>query len=255
MPLDKGEIQILANAEDIIQTAAVEFIRQTIEVVHSKGFFSVALSGGSTPKGLYSLLASNGKSGFRFEVPWNKIHFFWGDERHVPPDHRDSNYRMVYESMLSKVSVPPENIHRIKAENPDAGKAAEDYERELHEFFRLKVEQLPRFDMVLLGMGTDGHTASLFPGTDVIHEEQRLVAALWVEKFHAYRITLTPPVLNNATRAIFLVSGEEKAETLRMVLQGEYLPERFPAQTIRPTNGRLLWLVDQVAAHRLEFKE
>lgn len=255
MSSDKSEIRILTDAEEIIQTAAVEFVRQTIEAVQAKGFFTVALSGGSTPKGLYSLLARDGKPGFRFQVPWNKIHFFWGDERHVPPDHPDSNYRMAHETMLSKVPVPLENVHRIKAENPDARRAAEDYERELREFFRLEAGQLPRFDMVLLGMGADGHTASLFPGTEVIHEEKRLVVALWVEKLNTYRITLTPPVLNNAARVIFLISGEEKAETLRTVLQGSYQPERFPAQIIHPTIGKLLWLIDQAAARLPEFKE
>jgi 6-phosphogluconolactonase len=248
MPSDRSEIRILTDTEEIIQAAAVEFVHQTIETVQAKGLFTVALSGGSTPKGLYSLLASDGKPGFRLQVPWNKIHFFWGDERHVPPDHPDSNYRMAYEAMLSKVTVPPENVHRIKSENPDAGKAAEDYERELHEFFRLEAGHLPRFDMVLLGMGADGHTASLFPGTKVIHEKKRLVIAPWVEKLNTYRITLTPPVLNNAARVIFLISGEEKAETLRTVLQGSYQPERFPAQIIRPANGKLLWLIDQSAA-------
>jgi 6-phosphogluconolactonase len=255
MPLDKSEIKILANAEEINQTSALEFTRQTIEEVRLKGFLTVALSGGSTPKGLYSLIASDGSSGFRLRVPWNKIHFFWGDERHVPPDHAESNYRIVYEAMLSKVPVPPENVHRIKAENPDAGKAAEDYERVLREFFRLKAEQLPRFDMVLLGMGADGHTASLFPRTEVIREEQRLVAAPWIERLNTYRITLTPPVFNNARRVIFLVSGENKADALLAVLRGGYQPERFPAQIIRPTNGKLLWLVDQDAARLLELNE
>jgi 6-phosphogluconolactonase len=250
---DKGEIRILANVEEIAQAAASEFIHQTAEAVRTKGFFTVALSGGSTPKSLYSLLASESKSAFRAQVQWNKVHFFWGDERHVPPDHPDSNYRMAYEVMLSKVPVPPENVHRIKAENPDAGRVAEDYEQVLREFFRLELGQLPRFDLILLGMGPDGHTASLFPGTDVILERKRYVAAPWVEKFNAYRITLTPPALNNAACVIFLVTGEEKAETLRVVLQGDYQPERFPAQLIRPTNGRLLWLVDQAAACLLEL--
>jgi 6-phosphogluconolactonase len=248
----KGEIQILSNLEELTCRAAEEFVRQAEEAVGAKGFFTVALSGGSTPKSLYSLLASETAS-FRVRVPWDKVHFFWGDERHAPPDSPDSNYRMAYEAMFSKVSVPPENVHRIKAENPDAGKTAEDYERVLCEFFQAEKGQPPRFDLILLGMGPDGHTASLFPGTDAI-QEQKYVAANWVRKFNTYRITLTPPVLNNAACVIFLVTGEEKAEALRAVLQGEYQPEHFPTQLIRPINGRLLWLIDQDAARLLALK-
>ncbi len=139
-------------------------------------------------------------------------------------------------------------MHRIKSENADAANAADDYEQALREFFRLKEEQLPCFDLILLGMGPDGHTASIFPGTDVINEKHRLVAAPWIEKFNSYRITLTPPVLNHAASVIFLVSGADKAKTLREVLQGVYQPDRFPAQLIWPSNGKVLWLVDQEAA-------
>jgi 6-phosphogluconolactonase len=248
----KGEIQILSNLEELTCRAAEEFVRQAEEAVGAKGFFTVALSGGSTPKSLYSLLASETAS-FRVRVPWDKVHFFWGDERHVPPDHPDSNYRMTQEAVLSKIPIPSENVYRIKTENPDAGKAAEDYERVLREFFRLEVGQLPRFDLVLLGLGPDGHTASLFPGTEVLNDRKSLVAAPWVEKFNAYRITLTPSVLNNAVCVAFLISGEEKAVTLKAVLEGGYQPERLPAQLIHPTNGRLLWLVDRAAARMLEL--
>lgn len=249
----KSEIQVLLDLEELFHRAAEEFVHQASEAVGARGFFTVALSGGSTPKGLYSLLAGQIGS-FRARLPWDKIHFFWGDERHDPPDSPDSNYCMACEAMFSKVSVPPENVHRIKAENPDAGKAAADYERVLGEFFQLEKGQPPRFDLILLGMGPDGHTASLFPGTGAILEQKHYVVANWVRKFNTYRITLTPPVLNNAGCVIFLVTGEEKAETLRVVLQGEYQPEHFPAQLIRPINGRLLWLVDQAAAHMLSLK-
>lgn len=252
MLLDRGEVQVLVDADEIARVAADEFVRHALEVVRMRGLLTVVLSGGSTPKKLYSLLASEADS-FLARVPWDKIHFFWGDERHVPPDHSDSNYRMVYEAMLSKVPVPLENVHRIKAENPDAGKAAGDYERVLYEFFQSVTIQLPRLDLVLLGMGPDGHTASLFPGTNAILEQKYYVVANWVQKFNTYRITLTLPVLNNAACVIFLVTGEEKAETLRLVLQGKYQPERFPAQLIRPTNGSILWLVDQAAARLLEL--
>ena len=212
----------------------------------------MALSGGSTPKKMFAMLAND--AALRNRMPWCRVHFFWGDERHVPPDHTDSNFRMTNEVMLSRVPVPPENIHRIRAENPDAGKAAEDYEQELREFFMLGPEQLPPFDCVFLGMGTDGHTASLFPGTKALQERKRLVVPNWVDKFQSYRITLTPPVLNNADLVIFLVSGEEKAQPLRTVLEGQKQPDRLPSQLIEPTHGKLLWLVDRAAAGLLKRK-
>ncbi len=247
----KFDIRVVVNAEELSLKAAEEFVHRAEEAVQARGIFTIALAGGSTPKSLYTLLASNTAS-FREQVPWNKVHFFWGDERHVPPDHPDSNYRMVQERLLSQVPVPPENVHRIFTENSDPGKAADEYEQVLHDFFELREEKLPRFDLVLLGMGPDGHTASLFPGSNTIHEQTHLVAAPWVEKQNTYRVTLTPPVLNNALCAIFLVSGSEKSKTLQAVLEGDPEPERFPAQIIRPKRGTLLWLVDQAAARLLQ---
>jgi 6-phosphogluconolactonase len=158
---------------------------------------------------------------------------------------------MAYEALLSKVPVPATNVHRIKSEYPDAHQAADEYEQELREFFRLEAGQFPRFDLLLLGMGPDGHTASLFPGTAALHEQTRLVVANWVEKFNTYRITLTLPVINNAAHIIFLVSGEEKAETLRAALQSEAQPQRFPVQLVNPAHGTLLWLMDRQAARLL----
>jgi 6-phosphogluconolactonase len=160
---------------------------------------------------------------------------------------------MASEAMLAWVPVPPANVHRVLAEESDAGKAAQAYEQTLREVFRLTPGERPRFDLVLLGLGPDGHTASLFPGTDAIHEQTSLVAAPWVEKFKTHRITLTPPVLNSAAHVIFLVSGDEKAETLRAVLHGPYHPDRFPAQVVRPLDGQLLWLVDRAAARLLRL--
>jgi 6-phosphogluconolactonase len=247
----RPDIRIVENVEKLSWEAAEAFVRQAREAVRTRGTFTVALAGGSTPKAFYGLLGSQRGAPFRARVPWGTTHFFWGDERHVPPDHPDSNYRMANEAMLSRAPVAAQNIHRIKAENPDASLAAEDYDRELCEFFRLPPGQFPRFDLILLGMGRDGHTASLFPGTDPVQEQKRLVVAPWVETLRTHRITLTPPVLNNAASVIFLVSGTEKAETLREVLQGEYQPHRFPAQVIRPRNGRLLWLLDRAAARLL----
>src|SRR5262249_2539250 len=231
------------------RAAATEFVRQAQEAVQAKGAFTVALSGGSTPKNLYALLADD--SALRATIPWDKVHFFWGDERHVPPDHPDSNYRMAHEALLSKVPALPANVYRIKGEYPEASHAADEYDQTLRKFFGLAAGRFPRFDLLLLGMGPDGHTASLFPGTAALHESARLVVANWVEKFHSHRITLTPPVLNNAASIIFLVSGEEKADPLRSVLQGEEQPERFPSQSISPAQGTVLWLVDRPAARLL----
>lgn len=250
MPLANPEIQVFANAEELAQAAAAEFIQRASAAIQARRIFTVALAGGSTPKSVYTLLATK-----REQVLWDQVHFFWGDERHVPPEHPDSNYRMVYERLLLQVPVPPENVHRIKTENSDAGQVAVEYEQELRQFFQLTGNKLPRFDLVLLGMGADGHTASLFPGTSIIHEQKRLVAAPWVEKFNTYRITLTPKVLNNAACVIFFVTGSEKAQTLHAVLEGDYQPDRFPAQTIRPTQGTVLWMVDRVAARLLQLEK
>lgn len=243
----KTEIQIVSNADELARAAATEFVERAARAVQTRGIFSVALSGGTTPRSMYSLLAI--ETSLRAQVPWEHIHFFWGDERHVPPDHADSNYRMACEAMLARVPVPAANIHRIKSEYADARSAADEYEKGLREFFKLAPHELPRFDLVLLGMGPDGHTASLFPGMDALGEYARLVVVNWVEKFKAFRITMTLPVLNNAASVIFFVSGAEKAAVLRDVLEGER--GRFPSQLIHPADGRLLWLVDAGAASLL----
>lgn len=247
-------IRVLADGVELARTAAEEFASRTAEAARAHGLATVALAGGSTPRALYALLAGDGDPSFRARIPWDRIHFFWGDERHVPPDHADSNYRMAHEALLSRVPAPPPHVHRVRAESPDAGAAADEYEREIRDFFtsrRLMAGAFPRFDLVLLGMGPDGHTASLFPGTAVVHERERIVGAPWVPKLRAHRITLTPLALNSAAAVIFLVSGEEKAETLRAVLEGERQPDLLPSQLIRPAAGELVWLMDRAAAQRL----
>lgn len=244
------EIRVFPGPTQVSREAALEFTRLAATAVAEKDHCAVALAGGSTPRSMYALLADD--QSLRQEVAWDKLHFFWGDERHVPPDHKDSNYLMAYDSMLSKVAVPSNNIHRIKGEDPDAQIAADAYQQELQRFFQLQPGQLPRFDLVLLGMGPDGHTASLFPGSTALNEMKRLVAATWVEKFNTYRITLTLPVLNNAANVIFLVCGAEKTEVLQTVLQEETAVAQYPAQLIRPLNGKLLWLLDENAAGSLK---
>ena len=254
MTSEKREVRVVGGAGEISRAAAEELVGRAEEATGQRGVFTVALAGGSTPGSLYALLASE-EEPFRDRMPWGKTEFFWGDERAVPPEHPDSNYRMAREAMLSRVPAPPENVHRIRAENPDPGAAAEEYERVLRSFFAsrgLVANGLPRFDLVLLGMGADGHTASLFPGTGAVREQGRLVVALWVARFSSHRITMTPPLINNAACAMFLVAGEEKAETLRAVLESSFQPDTFPAQAIRPSEGELIWLVDRAAASRLQ---
>jgi len=244
-------IHISANAEELSRVAAEEFVSLAMKAQREKGLFAVALAGGSTPKRLYELLADEHEP-YRAQLCWEKIHFFWGDERHVSRDHPESNYRLASEAMLTRVPVPLKNVHRIKSEMTDASEAAHEYEQTLVEFFRLGKGEQPRFDLVLLGMGSDGHTASIFPNADVINEKGRLVVAPWIEKLKSYRITLTTPVLNNATCVIFMVSGAEKARVLREVLEGDYRPECFPVQLIRPITGNVLWLADREAARLLK---
>jgi 6-phosphogluconolactonase len=241
----KPDIRIFDDPPSLFRGAADEFASQAIEAVRAHGRFTVALSGGSTPKSLYSLLATNAS------LPWDKIYFFFGDERHVPPDNPESNYRMARESLLSKVPIPPQNIFRVPAENPDANKAAEAYEQTLRKFFDSPAKGFPHFDMILLGLGPDGHTASLFPGIPALQEKSRWVVADWVEKFKTHRITLTLPVLNNAAVVMFLVSGQDKAATLQEVLEGKQPGELFPSKLVKPSNGELIWMVDRAAAAQL----
>lgn len=239
-----AELRIL----DELAQAAAEEITRSAEEASSRGRFTIALSGGSTPKPVYRLLA---EEPYRDRIAWDRVHVFWVDERHVPPDHPDSNFGMAHDALLSRVPIPTDNIHRIRSEKPDAERAAEEYGWTLRSAFDLDEGQWPRFDLVLLGLGADGHTASLFPGSDAVRERSRLAIAPWVSSLGAYRITLTVPVLNHAALVLFLVSGEEKAEALHTVLEGDYQPDRFPAQAVRPEEGRLLWLVDRAAARRL----
>lgn len=247
-------ICIEPDATALARVAAEQFTNLAGEAVNARGVFNVALSGGSTPKALFALLASE-EEPFRARMPWTRTRFFWGDERHVPPDHPDSNYRMADEALLARIPVPADRVFRIPAENPDAAAAAAAYEQTLREAFHLQEGQRPRFDLVLLGLGPEGHTASLFPGSEAIAETVRWVVAPWVAKFNTYRITLTPPVLKHAAQVTFLASGGEKAEILRTVVEGEQRPEEFPAQSIRPTDGELTWLVDEAAARLLRRKE
>ncbi len=237
------EIRVLNTSTNLFRAAAEEFAAIARAAVADRGQFTVALAGGSTPRGLYSLLASD----YRDSLPWKQTFCFWNDERHVPPADPASNFNMTQEALLSNVAVPPQNVFRILAENADAGAAALAYEQTLRDFFASAPGQFPRFDLILLGMGPDGHTASLFPGTAGLQQHERLVIANWVEKFQTDRITFTFPLLNAAAEVIFLVSGPDKAEMLPQVL-GPPMQPPLPAQLVSPADGRLLWMVDRAAA-------
>lgn len=242
-----AEIRILTTPQELSEAAAGEVVRDANEAVKARGRFSIALSGGSTPKSLFNLLATNARN----TLPWDRMYFFWGDERHVPPTDPDSNYRMAEEVMLSKVPVPPGNVFRMAAENPDAARVAEDYEKTLRKFFQLAADGVPQFDFILLGMGPDGHTASLFPGTAALQEKSRLVVSNWVEKLKTNRLSFTLPVLNAARCVAFLVSGTDKAPVLKTVLEENASAEHYPAKLVNPSAGKLIWFLDRAAASSL----
>ena len=241
-------IEVFATAADLFHAAAEEFVRAGRAAIGAQGRFTVALAGGSTPKALYSLLAAN-----YADFAWSRVFLFFGDERHVLPSDSESNYRMVKESLLAKIAIPAENVFRVPAENPDASAAAAEYEVEVRRFFGLWSDQpkeFPRFDLILLGMGPDGHTASLFPDSPALDEQSRLVVANWVAKFNTHRITFTFPVLNHAGEVMFLASGPDKADMLHQVLEGRNTPP-LPSQRVQPSDGKLLWMLDEAAAAKL----
>ena len=243
------EIRILADGVAIAKQAAQEFVQAAAAAVRERNAFHVALAGGSTPKALYSLLASD--PALRSQVPWDKVQVFFGDERHVGPGHPDSNFRMATETMLSKVPLKANQIKRIKGEYPDVEQSAREYEDALASHFQLKSGELPRFDLLLVGMGNEGHTLSLFPGTKALHADGRIVVSNWVGKLFTERITLTAPAACAAAEILFLVTGADKACALKGVLEGPYEPEQLPAQLLQPENGKLLWLVDTAAGSML----
>ena len=233
------------DAESLGRGAAEHFVTLAGPAIADRGRFAVALAGGSTPRGMYARLTTEELAA---QADWSRVHVFWGDERCVPPDHPDSNYRMARERLLDHVPIPTQNVHRIRGEI-DPEEAAVEYERTLRTFFSPHPEQRgAEFDLVLLGMGDDGHTTSLFPGSAALHEQVRWVVAHYVDKVQSWRVTLTPVVINAAAHVTFVVSGAGKAERLRQVLVGPYQPDILPAQIVKPDSERLLWLVDTAAA-------
>ena len=243
------EIIICRDIGQLSRKAAERWVALARQAIAARGHCAIALSGGSTPKALYSMLAT---AEFNLQLPWRQIHLFWGDERCVAPDHAESNFRMVKEALLSKIPIPAENVHRMRGEF-EAVAAASAYETELRQFFLPSPGQLPRFDLILLGLGEDGHTASLFPHSSALNEMERWVATTYVEKLGGHRLTLTFPVINNAAQIAFLVAGASKAAIVKEILTSEKGGD-YPAARIRPGDGQLIWFVTQDAAGGLATK-
>jgi 6-phosphogluconolactonase len=238
-----------------MQAAADLFVAASVAAIGATGRFAVALAGGSTPQRLYALLANDP---YASRIDWTNAHVFWGDERSVPPSNPMSNYRMARITLLARVPLPAANVHRIRGEDEPAAAAAA-YERKLRERFGTPVGEPrttagARFDLVLLGMGKDGHAASLFPGSATISETRRWVMADELTDVSMPRVTLTPVVINAASEVVILVAGREKAATLKRVLDGPYQPDALPAQAIAPRAGRLRWLIDAEAAAELDVQ-
>ena len=238
------EIRVYPNLDVLSQAAADFFLKLAEQSIKESGRFTVALSGGSTPQPLYQNLSSKRR---QHKLDWGKTHLFWGDERCVPPDHPDSNYRMAREILLSQIEVPERNIHRVPTEM-DPRMAAFSYEERLRAFFK---DPLPQFDLVLLGMGDDGHTASLFPHSAGLNEEERWFIANFAPERETWRLTLTKNAINAARNIAVLVAGSSKAGMLSKVLEGDYEPAEKPIQLISPTAGKMTWFVDQDAAQGL----
>ncbi len=244
--MPQPKLIILNDAQELYVRAAEETAHITGEAVCTHGEVTICLSGGSTPAATYDLLATR----FRLSVDWKEVQFFWGDERCVPPDHAESNYAMTNRTMLSKLALRPDQVHRMRGEDPPASSAAA-YEDQLRKRFGLDDGEFPRFDLVMLGLGDNRHTASLFPGDPAIHETQRLVVAVEVDAEPRKRLTITPPVINNAQRVMFLVAGQSKAAAVKDILEGPRDPDKFPAQIVAPQDGEVIWLLDKAAASLL----
>ena len=234
------------DAAALARRTAQYFVEMVGEAVAGRGRARIAISGGSTPKAAFALLADPGQP-WRSRMPWDKLELYWVDERCVPPDHPDSNYRMTREALLDHVPLKAEQIHRMEGELEPAVAAAR-YESMLRDTFRLEGAENPRFDLINLGMGPDGHTASLFPHTAALHELTRLVTTNFVPQMNSWRITLTWPVINQARSAFFLIGGADKAAVVHEVFTGPHDPERLPSQLIWPSSGILTLILDKAAA-------
>ena len=240
-------IQVYPDRYGLVQAAANLFMDLASRAIKQRGSFSVVLSGGATPKPLFEYLAADHSADL---LDWSRIHFFWGDERAVPPEDPSSNFRQANLSLLQPRLIQPQNIHRIKGEL-DPARAASLYQKEI---LKLLPDSPPSFDLILLGMGEDGHTASLFPGTKVVSnpEDFEWVASNQIPQLNSWRVTFTPSLINAAKVIMILVSGNNKAATLQQVLEGPFLPQKFPSQLINPDQGKLIWMIDHAAGEHLK---
>jgi 6-phosphogluconolactonase len=237
---------ILDDAQSLYVHAAEEIAHFAGEAICTHAEFMLCLTGGSTPAATYELLAER----FRLSVDWKEVQFFWGDERCVPPNDPASNFGMANRTMLSRLDLRPEQIHRIRGEDPPE-QAAREYEEDLRTSFGIGEGEFPRFNLTLVGMGDNVHVESLFPGSPALHERRRLAIAVEVDAPQRHRVTITPPVLNNSARVMFLVQGAAKAAAVKSALEGPRDPDRYPAQIIDPPHGEVIWLLDRPAASRL----
>ncbi len=243
-------IAIYPDTNVLSHEAARYIVQVAQESIVTHGRFTIALSGGNTPKKLYGLL---GSEPYTSQIDWNLVEIFWSDERCVPPDSPDSNYHMAQEVLLSKVPIPASQIHRVPADKPDRDAASLEYTQEMQRVFG--TSPIPSFDLIQLGMGPEAHTASLFPHQASLHEQQRLVMPVSVPKPPPPRLTFTPPLLNAATRVLFLVTGADKAEAVQAVLEGDRQPDEYPAQIVQPPRGEVVWMLDTPAAARLSQRQ
>jgi 6-phosphogluconolactonase len=248
--MTKPKINITENYEALCEKVTHEILILSNKKIATQKKFSIVLSGGSTPKGIYQCMAG---ASYRDKFNWEKIHFFWSDERWVSPEDQDSNYRMVSEALLTKVKIPSGNIHPIQTTGCDLKDSVRLYEKTIGDFFKLKKDKFPSFDLILLGLGQDGHTSSLFPENPVLLVKDRLVIDVSEKGITTQRITLTLPVINHADMIFFLVSGYEKADIIAEVLEENR--NSFPANQIRPSQGKLCWFLDKAAASKLERKD
>jgi 6-phosphogluconolactonase len=244
--MSERQIIILETAEELFVRAAEEIAHVAGEAICMHGEFNLCLTGGTTPSRTYDLLATR----FELSVDWKEVQFYWGDERCVPPDDPASNFGMANRTILSKLKIKPEQIHRVYGEHPPE-QAAREYEDELRNRFNLGDGEFPRFDLMLLGLGDNCHMLSLFPGIPALHEQHRLVVPVEVEDKNPRRVTMTAPVMNNSARIMFLVSGENKAAAVKRVLEGNDDPERVPAHLVAPKDGVVIWMMDKAAASQL----
>ncbi len=245
-------LRVFSDLDQLSDAAADMVVNHAATAIQTRGRFTFVLSGGSTPRLLYQKLTEPSRCD---QIAWSKVHFFWGDERTVPPDDEQSNFRMANEALLSHLDIPPDHIHRLRGEAADLDAAAEQYQQTIAHVFGVSPDsEPPAFDLVLLGMGGDGHTASLFPHTEALSEKKRWVVPNRVPELDTNRLTMTIPLLNRAKEVVFLVKGKDKSQRFAEVLKGPRHPEKLPSQFIHPVCGTLTWLVDQEAAREVQSK-